>query len=221
VTRAEQGGAGVRALLKGLVTGRVSWIWYLVALLGPLALLLAGRLVTGLFGFTDTPPAPSGPPLALGIQAFVMALFANPWEEVGWRGFALPRLQGRYNALVATLIVGVLWGLWHLPLFFWAGNPMAEYPFLPWFTGIVAGAFLYTWLYNSTQGSLLLVALFHVALNTFGVLVAGVSITALAIVYCSVAVALVAVFGSANLSRQEKQVRMGHLNNMNAISGTR
>ncbi len=81
---------------------------------------------------------------------------------------------------------------------------MAEYPFLPWFIGTVAVSFVYTWLYNSAQGSLLVVALFHVLGNTFGVIISGVSVTALAIVYCVVATLLVVVFGKDNLARGER-----------------
>jgi len=96
----------------------------------------------------------------------------------------------------------------HLPLFFWTGNPMADYPFLTWFIGTIALAFIYTWLYNSAQGSLLVVTLFHVLTNTFGVVIAGVSVTALTVVYVVVAVLLVAVFGKDDLARRER-VRAG------------
>ncbi len=77
---------------------------------------------------------------------------------------------------------------------------MMEYPFVPWFIGIVAQSFLYTWIYNSTKGSILLVTLYHVALNTFGVVVMGVSVFVLAGVYCVVAGVLGVVFGSEHLS---------------------
>ncbi len=204
VTRVLYGSRRVQELLKALVQWRVGLIWYVVAVAGPVAILIAGRIITQLAGLSATQIEPQADPLPSVIAAFVMSLFSNPWEEVGWRGFALPHLQKRYNALLATLIVGIMWGLWHLPLFFWADNPMSGYPFLPWFIGTVAGAFVYTWLYNSTGGSILLVALFHVVLNTAGVLIPGVSVQALAILYCFVAIALAVMFGSANLSRQER-----------------
>ena len=204
VTQVAHGKTGVLDLLKALVQWRVGLAWYMVVVFGPVVLLIAGKVITELLGFSVTQVGPQGDLFSLAISAFVISLFSNPWEEIGWRGFALPRLQKRYNALLATLIVGVLWGLWHLPLFFWVGNPMSEYPFLPWFIGTVAGAFIYTWLYNSTKGSILLVALFHIALNTFGIVVSGVSIIVLAILYCLVAIALVTAFGSTNLSRQER-----------------
>ncbi|PWH12685.1 MAG: CPBP family intramembrane metalloprotease [Anaerolineae bacterium] len=172
VTQVTGGWTGVNTLFRPLFQWRAGLRWYLVAVCGPLVLLLVGRIVSNLLGFSATQPEyPQGNLLPVAISALVMSLFSNPWEEVGWRGFALPHLQKRYTAWAATLIVGVLWGVWHVPLFFWVGNPMSEYPFLPWFVSTVAGAFLYTWLYNSTRGNLLLVTLFHVALNTFGVVV--------------------------------------------------
>ncbi|MCS6906754.1 MAG: type II CAAX endopeptidase family protein [Anaerolineales bacterium] len=208
VTRMTYGKSQIVALLKALFHWRVSLIWYVVAVFGPLVLLLMGRMITDWLGLSAAQPTSQGDLFPLALSAFGMSLLSNPWEEVGWRGFALPHLQKRYSALVATLIVGSLWGVWHLPLFFWVGNPMAEYPFLPWFVGTVAGAFLYTWLYNSTKGSLLPVALFHVSLNTFGVVITGVSIGILAILYVLVALVLVVVYGSINLSRQER-IRAG------------
>ncbi len=204
VTRAAYGKTRVRDLLKPLILWRVSLVWYLVAVFGPIVLLLAGQGITKWLGFSATQTTPQGELFPLAISAFVMSLFSNPWEEVGWRGFALPHLQKRYTALVATFIVGILWGLWHLPLFFWKGNPISEYPFLPWFISTVTGAFIYTWLYNSTKGSLLLVTLFHIALNTFGVVISGVSIIILAILYVLVALVLIVIFGGANLSRRER-----------------
>lgn len=204
VTRATYGATAVNDLFKALLRWRVGPAWYLVAMFGPAALLLAGRIVTNVLGLADGPPAPRGEFVPLVIAALVTSLLSNLWEEVGWRGFALPHLQQRYTALVATLIVGVLWGAWHLPIFFWAGNPMSAYPFPPWFVGTVAVAFIYTWLYNSAAGSLLPVTLFHVMLNTLGVVITGASITALAMVYALVALVLIVVFGGANLSRRER-----------------
>ncbi|MFN3308610.1 MAG: type II CAAX prenyl endopeptidase Rce1 family protein [Anaerolineales bacterium] len=151
VTRTAYGKTQVRDLLKPLIQWHVSLVWYLVAVFAPIVLLLVGQIVTKLMGFSAPPPKSPSELLPLAISAFMMSLFSNPWEEVGWRGFALPHLQKRYSALVATLIVGILWGLWHLPLFFWKGNPMSEYPFLPWFIGTVAGAFIYTWLYTAPK----------------------------------------------------------------------
>ena len=88
-------------------------------------------------------------------------------EESGWRGFALPRLQSRYPVIVAALIVGFFWALWHLPLDIGTGVPVAWIleNRLVW---NLVFAILMTWLYNRTNGSILAPALFHSAMNAFG-----------------------------------------------------
>ncbi len=193
-----------RPLLKPLLQWRVGVIWLGIAAVTPALLFVVGKMATQALGLVARSEPQGDNMIALVISAFVMSSLSNPWEEVGWRGFALPRLQKRHNALMATLAVGVLWGLWHLPLFFSVGNPMSNYPFLAWFIGTVAVSFVYTWLYNSTKGSLLVVTLFHVLGNTFGVMIADVSIIALAIVYFVLAVLLVAVLGKDNLAHRER-----------------
>ncbi len=204
VTWSGNGKAGISHLLKPLFQWQVGALWLGIAIAAPALLFVVGKVATQALGLATTPGPQGDNIMALAISAFVMSLLSNPWEEVGWRGFALPRLQKRHNALIATLVVGVLWGLWHLPLFFWAGNPMSNYPFPAWFIGTVAQSFIYTWLYNSAKGSLLVVTLFHVLGNTFGVIIAGVSITALAIVYCVTAALLVAVLGKENLAHRPR-----------------
>lgn len=202
VSQVVQGKTGVQNLLKGLVRWRVGLVWYMVAVLSPVVLLTVAQVVTKLLSLPVTIAMPQvnlSPYLLFG---FGVNFFANTCEEIGWRGFALPHLQKRYNALLATLIVGTLWGLWHFPLIFLAG-PMSEYPFL-WFISIVTDAFMYTWIYNSTKGSILLVVLFHGSLNIFGVFITGVSPVAYALLNCVVAIALIAVLGKVNLSRRER-----------------
>ncbi|MBL7826441.1 MAG: CPBP family intramembrane metalloprotease [Saprospiraceae bacterium] len=101
----------------------------------------------------------------LNIFGFILynILFFGYGEEVGWRGFALPRLQKRYSPFVATLILSAFWAAWHLPLFTyrpgytsmdWAGAA-------GWYFSILAGTVLFTWLFNGAKGSLLACALFH------------------------------------------------------------
>lgn len=198
-----EGKAGIQNLLKGLIRWRVGLVWYIVALLGSLMLLITAQGITQLLGFSatiPTRPVDLSPYVVLG---FAVNFFAHICEEVGWRGFALPRLQKRHSAFIATLIVGTLWAFWHLPIVFIVGNPMAEYPFL-WFILIVTNAFIYTWIYNSTKGSILLVALFHGSLNVWGAFIPGVSPIADVLLNCVVAIILITVFGKANLSHQKR-----------------
>ena len=203
VARTADGKRGVQNLLKGLLRWRVGLVWYIVAVLGSLTLFIAAQGITKLLGFSDTVVTPQVDLSLYMVISLVVNFFANICEEIGWRGFALPRLQKRHNAFVATLIVGTLWAFWHLPTVFLLGNPMAEYPFL-WFIIILTNAFIYTWIYNSTKGSILLVALFHGALNMWGAFIPGVSPVAYALLNGAVAIILVAVFGKANLSRQKR-----------------
>ncbi|MEA5597000.1 type II CAAX endopeptidase family protein [Rivularia sp. UHCC 0363] len=202
VSQIAYGKTGVWDLLKGLIRWRVGAIWYIIAILGSVVPILAAQLITKLLGLSVTialPPVELSPYV---IFAGAVNFLANTCEEIGWRGFALPHLQKRHNALYATLIVGILWGLWHLPLIFLAG-PMSEYPFL-WFISIAADAFIYTWIYNSTKGSILPVALLHGSGNIVVAFITGVSPIAYALVNCVVAIILIAVLGRANLSRREK-----------------
>jgi uncharacterized protein len=97
-------------------------------------------------------------------------------EEPGWRGFALPRLQKRYGPLVGSLVLGVFWGLWHLPAFFLipgyngAGSGFVGImsAFVPFVIAIMALAVIYTWVSNNARSSLLMVILFHASFNTSG-----------------------------------------------------
>jgi uncharacterized protein len=203
VARTADGKTGVQNLLKGLIRWRVGLVWYIVALLGSLMLLITAQRLTQLLGFSATvatQPVELSPYVVLG---FTVNFFANICEEIGWRGFALPRLQKQHSAFIATLIVGTLWAFWHLPIVFLVGNPMAEFPFL-WLIIIVTNAFIYTWIYNSTKGSILLVALFHGSLNIFGAFIPGVSPIADVLLNCVVAIILIAVFGKAHLSRRQR-----------------
>jgi membrane protease YdiL (CAAX protease family) len=127
-------------------------------------------------------------------------------EEIGWRGYVLPRLQWRHNALISSLIIGVIWTTWHIPKFLVAGDST---PFGWYLIMTVARAILFTWVYNGTRGSLLLVTLFHAAVNTAYVFLPvaphGVGqerIYVLAVVIeCVAALAVTLVAGPRNLSR--------------------
>jgi uncharacterized protein len=124
VSQIAYGKTGVWDLLKGLIRWRVGAIWYIIAILGSVVPILAAQLITKLLGLSVTialPPVELSPYV---IFAGAVNFLANTCEEIGWRGFALPHLQKRHNALYATLIVGMLWGLWHLPLIFLVG-PMS------------------------------------------------------------------------------------------------
>jgi membrane protease YdiL (CAAX protease family) len=94
-----------------------------------------------------------------------MLIFVALGEEVGWRGYALPALQARHGALLASVILGVVWALWHVPQFF---NPAALYydlPFVLFLAYLIPFSVLITWVFNSTGGSLLMAMLVHAVMN--------------------------------------------------------
>ena len=129
---------------------------------GVLQVYRGGRPATAEFGGSREFPQFS----ALGFIAYNIVSFGFG-EEVGWRGFAFPRLQSRHSALVATLRLTVGWALWHLPLFFYRPGytSMGAAGVVGWFFSLLTGAVLLTWLYNESRGSILVVALFHAAVD--------------------------------------------------------
>ena len=147
--------------------------WYLTAgLLAPaITLLSLGIRALADPHFQITPDSPLGELLAdlgLGGVALVFPLLVLAWlpssallEEFGWRGLALPLLQGRWNALTASVVLGLVWGVWHLPLMVANGEPLVPYLLL-----IVPHTVLMTWVVNSARGSMLLAMLFHAGLAT-------------------------------------------------------
>ncbi len=90
-------------------------------------------------------------------------LFFGFGEEIGWRGFALPRLQKESNALIASIVLTIFWAMWHLPLFFYRNgyNSMDFAGTLGWVFSLLTGSILLTWLYNSSNGSIFICAVFH------------------------------------------------------------
>ncbi len=200
-----RGWAGVRDLLASIVRWRVGLGWYAVALLLPVAITLVALYLSAPFGGT-TPTAADFADLYLLPLIFLSTTLINgPFtEEPGWRGFLLPRLQSSNSPLVASLIVGVIWASWHLPLLL--SDPTGQRPVLQFFVLAVAQSVVFTWVYNGTRGSVLLVILMHGAFNSFGKFLApvlmgsaayGLFWWSLAALWWVVALAVIAVFGMA------------------------
>jgi membrane protease YdiL (CAAX protease family) len=208
------GAGGAGDLLRRFLMWRVGWRWYAALLIIP------GVDLAGIFlhaAFTRTAPDFASPRLVslfggsprlmlFGLLAFVINAVANG-EEIGWRGYALPRLQHRYHALYSAIVIGLVWSLWHIPLWIRSWNPSAY----AWYTlGVLAKSVFITWIYNSTGGSLLLATLCHAMWNTMGSLLpltATVSpgdigtLAVIILVEVAVAAVIAAIAGPVNLSR--------------------
>ena len=105
--------------------------------------------------------------LFLPLFLLILTLTDGLGEELAWRGFALPRLLTRYNALVASVVLGVIWALWHLPLLWTDGNGMFDQPVWLLLLDVTAKSVLFTWVFLHTRGSVLIAMLFHGATNLF------------------------------------------------------
>jgi membrane protease YdiL (CAAX protease family) len=174
MTRLLEGKEGIKNLRGRVRQVKESWKWYLAVLLGIPALLMIGVLVQPgtTAGFKGLSPV-----VLAGYPFYFIAVFfgGGPLgEEPGWRGFALPRLQERFDPLVGTLVLSLLWTCWHLPDFLTSaqgGGPgtglsafLANFPiFLLLVTSL---AILFTWVYNRNHGSIFMALLAHASVNT-------------------------------------------------------
>jgi membrane protease YdiL (CAAX protease family) len=165
LTWRQQGGAGLRKLLKrGWSLGfDKAWLLPTLLMMPVISLITVGVLL--LLGLPIQ--WEYGRSLAALGPTFLMALFLNALpEEYGWRGYALGRMLGRGNALLMSLLLGGIWGLWHLPLHFIEGTVQVNIPVYQFVVQQMVLAVFYTWLFNNTRGAVSVAILFHAIGNT-------------------------------------------------------
>jgi len=202
-------GSGVARLLRRGVDYRFPKVWWIpIILLFPIiqggALLLAvlgGESVPELFWVSN--------PLLIVVYFVMVLLFQGPLqEEFGWRGYALDRLQARFNALNSSVILGLMWGLWHLPYFLIGTEVIYLYGFLPLVFSDVLIAVLLTWLYNNTGGSILVALIFHtmfiLATQVFPALSTQQGGFFFLVFLTATVIAVVAIWGPKRLVRKAK-----------------
>jgi membrane protease YdiL (CAAX protease family) len=143
----------------------------LAVILGPAAFSLVVAALYVLLGgsWAAAPPALRGEAslVSLPLLLVILTLTDGLGEEPAWRGFALPRLLTQYNALFASLILGVLWAAWHLPLVWTEGAPLYRQPIWLLLVDMTAKSVLFTWVFLHTRGSVLLAAMLHASTNLF------------------------------------------------------
>ena len=170
VTSLTEGQSGVKSLLKRLGQWRVGLGWYVITLGFPIAVGLAAVAISAVLG---SPTARQIGPFSAFAMILGILIFG---EELGWRGYAFPRLQARYGALPASLIFGLVHAIWHLPyLFFIRSQDLFGAPFLAYWIMTMANAIVLTWILNHTQGSVLIATLYHAAFNATGFLYVGIA----------------------------------------------
>jgi membrane protease YdiL (CAAX protease family) len=171
------GKRGFLDLLRPFGRWRAGLVLWLIAIFGPAALYLIGLGVYLLLGGEAPPFIMIREELQL-IPLYLIMVVLMPWngpigEEFGWRGFALPRLQMKYGPLIASLVIGTIWGVWHLPSFFAPQGVIGAIAasigmifLIPYTLGTIANSIFMTWLYNKSKASALVAGIvWHAAIN--------------------------------------------------------
>ena len=163
LTFRSQGSIGVRKLLRRTVMTEAPARLYVLAVSYIVVIEIVAaalhRVVAGAW-----PPFGAGSLVLIPLSI----AFSTPFqagEEIGWRGFALPRLADRFGLRLASVLLGILWAIWHLPQFYIAGGDSYHQAFIVWAAQVVAMSVAFAWLYAKSGGSLLLVMLMHAAIN--------------------------------------------------------
>lgn len=232
MTAAEDGRGGLKQMLSGLLIWRVGIGYWLFAILFIVPAILLGSLFNPLFNgdpisMRNMQPAFSFLPLFIGF--FIVAGLG---EELGWTGFLMPRLQACFGALTSSIIRAILVGIWHLPLFLFSRLQPATFTDFPYAAWIAQKGFLvaivtttimfslpwsifFTWIYNNTRGSLLLVAILHASeiWVAYWMLSTGINPNNLdnywgyGTVLILIALVIVITTGPQNLSRKYKRIK--------------
>ncbi|MEJ7816105.1 MAG: type II CAAX endopeptidase family protein [Rubrobacter sp.] len=205
------GKSGIGGLLRRMVRWRVGIRWYAVALLVPAGITVAAAVLNVLLGARAPSAADLGGWTGL-LPGFAIALIipglGGAWEEPGWRGFALPRLQAGRSALFAALILGVLIAGWHVPLMVVGDVHWSDT------VSIMGAVIVFNWVFNNANGSVLIIMMMHATNNAvsgsfFGPMFSGTDSVRqgwlLAALWCVVAIVVVILAGPAHLSRTHKK----------------
>jgi membrane protease YdiL (CAAX protease family) len=197
------GRRGLAELGRKLMLWRIGWRWYVAIAAIPLGAALGTAVIYALTGGQFSAGLPLAFDLPLPLIPLIIGirlLTDGIGEETAWRGVALPQLLRRMNALTASLILGVVWACWHLPLVFTVGAPMGNNSIPLLFVLLPAEAVVYTWLFQRTHGSILAAALFHAMIGFWAMASPAAEATDLTqlirvILWCALAGALLLRYG--------------------------
>ncbi len=212
--------ANAGKLLRSLLIWRVNIWWWIFAIFFLIIPSVSALYLFDLLGGPEVDWSGLKPLYSVIPTIIVLTVLAGLGEEFGWRGFLLPRLQARHNALVASLIVGLVWGLWHIPLFLTPGTTQYAWrmeagttiAILGYTLFCVAWSIQYTWVFNNTKGSVLLAALIHGAGNAWIGSYINVyrghfwGIITFTVVMLAVSIFIVLISGATNLSHTQNRI---------------
>lgn len=205
-----EGREGVLDIVRRMFRWRITARWYLIGTGVPIALSLIGMGMYRLIGVA--PQVGVMLPLGgVGLYMLGHGIFFWGTEELAWRGFALPRLQHGRSALSAALILGLVWAIWHTPLFLMTTVGQSAYPYVGFLLFTIAESVLMTWIYNNTGGSVLMACIVHTASDGSLLYTGALSGDHLCFwvtvaVYCVAALVVVLVEGTQHLSHRRSQL---------------
>jgi membrane protease YdiL (CAAX protease family) len=206
LTGLTEGREGVRRFWRRFWDVRLAGVWLLASFLLPLLLIAVPRLLVVPLGYPLQLAWASQPAVLVGWFLNNLTRSGGLSEEFGWRGYALPRLQARWNALVSSIVLGVVWAVWHVPLWFLAGSSQQGTSFWLFMANLVLLSVLYTWLVNNGKGSILVAVVFHAMGNMVSQMFPGSTSNLLYWVVLGLTAALVvAVYGPWTLVRKGRE----------------
>ena len=202
VTFARDGLQGLKSLYARLIHWRFDLKWYVLVMLGiPVVGWIAAR-ITG-----ASPLKPTNTPSEFLWLLFYLLITGPLCEELGWRGFALPHLLKRFSPITASLILGAIWGVWHLPSFFVGGMVQAGMSILLFLINAVLLSIFVTWVFQHTGGSVLITVLIHYTVNICASII-GVAVPVLVVLWLTVDIFILVFdkrfgwFSSSDFDRQ-------------------
>lgn len=208
VVAVSTGKSGLRRWIGHCLNWRVAWGWYVLAfLVSPAEMVFALALNVLLGEALPAFPAATQIPLVIANLGLVLVIGGPMGEEFGWRGYLMPMLTARMNWRAASLGVGVVWGLWHLPLFFMDGTAQAYMPIANFLINMIAGSVLFGWLFERTGRSVLPALVLHTSLNGFAGILGIVPNAATALPYMLVTGLLVLIAAVLLVLPDRTQVR--------------
>lgn len=203
---------GVGQLFQPIKIWRLNIGWYAFTLFFQPALFFVAKFIDGLLGNTYKVISPlasvsvDAPVAFVVIGVIISAIPGAFMEELGWRGFALPRLQVKSSALTSSIILGLVWGLWHVPSMVFFGQIDALSIVIA-VINTVPLTIIFTWLFNNTKGSLLLVTLFHASLQYSNNFLGVIPTQTANYLTWLVAMGILAITGATNLSKSSERIQ--------------